>query len=197
MLSWIGMQYGSSFQATSSMSALMSNVRCADPRRAARRRGALTGCTARPAARLPRLPRQHWLAPPALVQRGRTLCCQADSIHRPRALRRRAPAARRAHSWRAPARRWGADFLLRCAADAPASMVAAVGDPDLDHQFWDIAPLQVDVITRASRKAVNVRAPRLGGRPAGAPLGTSRIPLRCDLVAALCLPLFSCLLAGV
>ncbi len=53
--------------------------------------------------------------------------------------------------------RWGADFLLKCAANAPASMVAAVGDPDKDHQFWDVAPLQVDVITRDSRKAVNVR----------------------------------------
>lgn len=36
-------------------------------------------------------------------------------------------------------------------------MVAAVGDPDVDHQFWDVAPLQVDVITRSSRTAVNVR----------------------------------------
>lgn len=46
--------------------------------------------------------------------------------------------------------------MLRVAANAPASMVAAVGDPDIDHQFWDVAPLQVDVITRSSRTAVNV-----------------------------------------
>ncbi|KAK9841861.1 hypothetical protein WJX81_007858 [Elliptochloris bilobata] len=69
--------------------------------------------------------------------------------------------------------RWGADFLLRCAANAPASMVAAVGDPDIDHQFWDVAPLQVDQITRDSRKAVNVTAGAdLGGQvTAGADLG--------------------------
>jgi hypothetical protein len=53
--------------------------------------------------------------------------------------------------------RWGADFLLASAAQAPASLVAAVGDADADHQFWDVAPLQVDVLTRTSRRAINVR----------------------------------------
>ena len=53
--------------------------------------------------------------------------------------------------------RWGADFLLASAEQAPASLVAAVGDSDVDHSFWDTAPLQVDVITRTSRAAINVR----------------------------------------
>ena len=54
--------------------------------------------------------------------------------------------------------RWGADFLLASAEQAPASLVAAVGDSDVDHSFWDAAPLQVDIITRTSRAAINVRS---------------------------------------
>lgn len=70
--------------------------------------------------------------------------------------------------------RWGADFLLASAALAPASLVAAVGDADKDHQFWDIAPLQVDILTRTSRTAINVRP-----RPAFAPRASHVTPWRC------------------
>ncbi|KAK9822989.1 hypothetical protein WJX81_001643 [Elliptochloris bilobata] len=59
--------------------------------------------------------------------------------------------------------RWGADFLLASAALAPASLVAAVGDADKDHQFWDVAPLQVDILTRTSRTAINVHLRGPGG----------------------------------
>ncbi len=132
MLAWVALMYPQGLQATGSYDALLSNIRCA--RRA--KPGALGS-------------RVHAVAGPSLLRIARRAQAGACSMVHPACMRPCACAT-------GPAR-WGADFLLASAAQAPASLVAAVGDADADHQFWDVAPLQVDVLTRTSRRAINVR----------------------------------------